>query len=298
MSAASDIDDVALVDDGAGILPFACHGGEGIVAVEVGKEAGIVLQLFHACHGGIHQVGVKAGFEHAYALFGTHNLVFVLLQFLGDVAFSAHQCLFAYPFFRNGIAIGVAYLDIVSENIVEAYFQTCNAGTFDFALLDVQQIVLSGALDFAVVIKFRAHSCGYHPTFCHHHRRIGQEFAFDALAEFGTVVQFFSDAADAFLRRCTACILQHHYGFESHAQLFHLTGIDACGGHFRDHALHVAHLAQFHFAELAEFRMAEEMFYAVEAVVDVVYTAQWEENPSLQLPCSHGCAGLVENLIE
>ena len=140
----------------------------------------------------------------------------------------------------------------------------------------MQQIVLAGTLDFAVVIKFRAHSCGYHPTFCHHHRRIGQEFAFDALAEFGTVVQFFSDAADAFLRRCTACILQHHYGFESRAQLFHLTGIDACGGHFRDHALHVAHLAQFHFAEFAEFRMAEEMFYAVEAGVDVTDAAQGE----------------------
>ena len=140
----------------------------------------------------------------------------------------------------------------------------------------MQQIVLAGTLDFAVVIKFRAHSCGYHPTFCHHHRRIGQEFAFDALAEFSAIVELLADALDTLLRRIAARILQHHHGFESHAQLFHLTGIDACSGHFRDHALHVAHFAQFHFAELAEFRMAEEMFYAIEAGVDVTDAAQGE----------------------
>ena len=54
---------------------------------------------------------------------GGKNLLFIFLKFLSNIPFCIDKSLFADPFLRDFVLVGVADLDVITEDIVVTYFQ-------------------------------------------------------------------------------------------------------------------------------------------------------------------------------
>ena len=248
----------------------------------------IALQRRDMFGRGRHQFAVKSGFEHQNFVFCPEDFLLIFLQLLRDVAFRIDERLFAYPFRRHKLLISIAHFHVVAEHVVETDFQTLNAGTCDFAFLDLEQIVLSRGLNVAQFVELCIHSVGDNLTLVHRERWVGTQFAFDALPQRCAGVQSFADVANALLRSLLARIFEHHHRFQSTAQLLHLSWIDASRRHFRNDAFQVAHLPQFHFAEFSKFRFAEEMLHTVQSLFNFLHRAKREKHLPSHQSRAHG----------
>ena len=112
-----------VVDNGAVVAVFERYAGEGAEHVEPGHERGIELQRRYVLRHRSYKFGVQPGLDCLYLFLRAENLLLVVFQLGGDVAFGVHEGLLAYPRRRHLVLVGVRYLDIVPENIVVAYFQ-------------------------------------------------------------------------------------------------------------------------------------------------------------------------------
>lgn len=232
-----------------------------VQAVEGGQGGGVALQQGDKLPRGGHEGGVEAVFELQDAVFGAEYFLLILLQFLRDVAFGLRQCLLAYPPGGHVVLVGVAHLYVVAEHVVEAYFQARYARGFALALLYLQQIVLARGGDGAQFVELLVHPVGYHARAAGHGGRVGAERAYDAVAQFGTLVEPLPQFAHVALVGVAAGLAQRGHAVERHAQLLHLARPHAAHRHLRDDALQVAHAGQQLFAGGAEVRVAEEVFH-------------------------------------
>ena len=106
-------------------------------AVELGNQAGIHLNGRGKLCKSYYQFVEKTRFHRKNAVFGTHNLLFVFLQFLSYIAFCLCQCLLANPLSRNKVFVGVSYFQIIAEHIIISYLQALDARSLYLALLNV-----------------------------------------------------------------------------------------------------------------------------------------------------------------
>ena len=100
-----------------------------------------------------------------YLVFGAENLFFQFLQLRRDVSFGIDERLLAYPRFGNALLVGVPYLDVVTEHVVEAYLEARNAGFVYLALLYFEQYVLAGMGYAAQFVELGIHSVSYDAAF-------------------------------------------------------------------------------------------------------------------------------------
>ena len=183
--------------------------------------------------------------------------------------------------------IVIAHLDVIAEHVVKSDFQARNARSVAFALLYFQKIVLAGGRNVAQLVQFLAHAGSDHAALRHEYGRVGGEGLADALAQLWQRVEPLADFLDRGVVGMRAGIFQQRRAFERTPQLLQLARIDAPRGHFRHDALHIAHLRQFHFAEVAKLRLAEEMLHAVLPLHDVAHRPQGKEHPAMQQPGAH-----------
>ena len=144
MASLADFQHIVVGNDGAYIVVLARRCGKGEQAVQPCYLVRIDLNGRNELAQRLYQLCIELCFQYQYLVLRTENLLLVLLQFLGNVAFGIGKGLLAYPLCRHLVLMRVAHLDVVAENIVVAYLQTGNLCQFALALLYLQQIILAG----------------------------------------------------------------------------------------------------------------------------------------------------------
>ena len=143
----------------------------------MGNQVGVGLYLLDILLGIHNEVVEEFCLQREYLLLGTEYLLLVFLQFLGDVSLGLSKSLLAYPLLRHLFLIGVSHLKVISEDIVISYFQTCYTSLFHFALLYLQEIVLTVIGNAAELVEFLVYTIINHPTLVDKLWSVGMEFA-------------------------------------------------------------------------------------------------------------------------
>ena len=139
----TDVERGAVVNHRAYVAVERRGIGKGEQAVEPCYLVGIDLygrDIFVECKD---EVVVEAVLESRYLVLGTKDLLFILLQFLRDVALGIDERLLAYPGLGHLVLVCVAYLDVVTEDVVESNLEAGYLGSFALALLHLQEVVLA-----------------------------------------------------------------------------------------------------------------------------------------------------------
>ncbi len=168
---------------GAHIAVLVGSLGERQQAVETCRHRGVDLYVGNI---GLH-VGNKLAeetcLERQDLLVGTHDLLLILLQLLGDVTLSLGERLLAHPLWRHLVLIGVAHLKIISKHVVVAHLERGNARALRLALLDLQQVVASVARDLPQLVKLGREAVGNDAALGHELWRVGLQLLLYALSE-------------------------------------------------------------------------------------------------------------------
>ena len=183
MAAFFYLEDTAVINHRHTILVNACCSGKREQTVDFGEQRSVKLDCRHKLRHGKNQIIVDFLLQSQNFLFGTHNLLLILLQLLGYVAFGVDKRLFANPVLRYLVAVGVAYLNVVPENVVEAHFQRRDAGFKALALLQFQKIVASFICNVAQLVKLGIHTAFYGVAFGHLHRRVNVYLVLNLVAD-------------------------------------------------------------------------------------------------------------------
>ena len=171
----------------------------------------LLYELLHVCY----EFGIELSLKSQYLIFRTQYLVFVFLQFLSDVALSLCQGLLANPVRRHVVLIGVAHLEVVAEDVVVAYLQRCNAGVVYFALLNLQQVVLTRESYLPEFVKLWIHTTVDYVALADHCRWVGHEPCVYMLTQFVEGIKFLPYPFQ-------------HFGIRLHA--YHLDRLYGCQG--------------------------------------------------------------------
>ena len=241
----TDINDKAIVHVRADVAVVGRNGGKRQEAIQLRQHLGIQLHLRHPFAEREHQLLIQAVLDDLYPLLGGGDLLLVLLQLVGDVALCAHQRLLANPLGRHLLLVGVAYLQIIAEDVVEAYLQALYARALDLALLNLYQVVLAIGLDSTQFVQLGVHAAGddVRSSLCN--RRIGHDLALDAAAHFRARVEFLRQYAQVgIVPRLLADLLDGLHRTQRTAQLHHLARTDSAGRDLANDSLQVAHLLQ------------------------------------------------------
>ena len=143
MASGLDVEGFLLSDHRPAVLVRDCQGGESGQDVEPGNDPAVRLDCGDVLLDCGHKVGIDPGLNGVDAVLGTQDLLFVFLEFFGNVAFSVDQRLLADPFWRNEVLEGVADFDVVAEHVVVADPERGDSRAFGLALLELQEIVLA-----------------------------------------------------------------------------------------------------------------------------------------------------------
>ena len=167
MASLADIQYIIVADHRTDILVGSCNLGKRQQAVQLRQLVGIHLNGRDELTQSLHQAVVELLFQHQDLIFCSQNLLLILFQFLGDVSFGIHQCLFANPCRWHFILVRVPHLYIIAKHIVIAHLQRWYASQFAFSLLNLQEIILSRVGYLTQFIELRVESCLYHASLVH-----------------------------------------------------------------------------------------------------------------------------------
>ena len=156
----TDIDDEAIIDDGAGVALCDRYLGERTEAVQLGDDAGILLQWADEAREAYKKLAIKTSFEAGDTLFGAEDLLLVLLELGEDVALGIGERLLACPVFGHLIIVGGAHLDVVAEDIIIGDLERGDARTLALAALELQEVFLAVGGEATELVQLAIHSWG------------------------------------------------------------------------------------------------------------------------------------------
>ena len=214
-----------------------CKAGKHI---QTGKDTAVLLD-----HGDIglyltHQLRIYLSFKGIYPFLGTKDLLLIFLQFFGYIALGIDQSLLPYPFLRHSILISVAHLEIVSENIVEAYLERRYACAVNLPLLHFKQILLAVAGNLSELVKLFIHTFGNHVSLS----KLGSSIRMHCLSEIFKKSGTVAHASDKFIQRPDSFPpAKLHYRIrlaQTSFELHHLTRHDLAGSSTRDYSFQIS----------------------------------------------------------
>ena len=215
-----------------------------------------------------YQIVEEFGLKTEYLIFCTQNLLFVLLQFLGNITLCLSQGLLANPLLRHHFLIGVTHLKIVAEHIVIAYLQTLNTSLSSLAFLNLQQIVLTTIGNVSEFVEFCIDTVSYHPTLGHQLWRIILDFLLDSVSQTLTEIQLFPYPVQGFVLGIETSRFDGLDGLQSSLQLYHLSWRHTPHSSLRDDTFQVTNTMQLVIDTLPELWLTIVVFHDVETRVD------------------------------
>ena len=189
----------------------------------MGHHVSINLDLGNELLKSQYQVVEELLFEGENLVLSTQNLLLILLQLLRDITFCLGQRLLANPLLGHLFLIGVAHLQIVAKHIVIAYLQRGDACLLGFALLNLEQIVLTRIGNMAQLVEFCIHPIANHSTLGYQLRRIVLYLALYPVANRLAEVQLLPYPFQRFIVGIETSCLDGLQGLQGHLQLYHLT---------------------------------------------------------------------------
>ena len=298
MSSSTDVYHVAVIDDGTHVAVLAGTLSEGEQAIELGEERGVILYGRDEGCEGRDELFEELGFEAEDAFLRTHNLVFVLLEFLGDVTLGLGQRLLANPVLRHLIAVRITHLEVVAKHVVVADLQALDARRLYLSLLHLQQVALALIGYLAQLVEFCIHAIHDDTAVGHLHRAVGPHFAGDAVAYLSTEVELLAYLLQRIVLGILAHLLDGFNGLQSDAQLHDVARTDTPRTHLRYDALEVAHRLQLLQNSIAHVGHLEEALHDVLTLAYLHRVFQGEEHPAVQHACSHRRDCLVDDVEE
>ena len=265
-------------------------------AVQPGNLGSIDLDRrnkFGQCHD---QFIIKPCFQNQNFVFCSEDLFFIFFQLLSDIAFCIYQSLLAYPFSRNLVFMRIADFNVIAEYIIICNFQAGNTSLFNFALLNLQQIIFTRIGNSSQFVKFFVDSVRNDSSFIDQQGRIILYLTGYLVTDGYTEVQLFSDSSQAFVFGIQAGILDRFDSLKGNFQLYDFAWRDSSYCRFGNNTFQVADQMKFLFNKILEIRLPEEIFHHVQPLIDGLHIFQREYDPAFQQSCSHGTDGMVDDI--
>ena len=120
MTALLDVDHLAVVHLRTAVTVADCQVCEAAENVNARKYAAVLLDHGHIRLDLGYEGRIYLNLKGIDTLFGAEDLLFVFLQLLCDVSFRIDKGLLSDPLLRYAFLVGVAHLEIISEDIVES----------------------------------------------------------------------------------------------------------------------------------------------------------------------------------
>ena len=295
VSSLPDIEHRGGIDNGPHIMVLLSRLGKGEQTVEPGHEVGVDLYLGDKLLYGGHQVGKEPCFQSEDAVFGSENLLLILLQFLGDIAFGLCEGLLAHPVGGHLVLVRVPHFEIIAEHIVVANLQAGDTRLFDFPLLDLEQVVLAAVGYLAQLVELIVHPTLDHVALAHHLRRVFVHLASDAVAHTLAERELLPYPFQHRIVGRGTGLLHGNDGHEGILQLHHLAGCHPSHRHLRGDALQVSDAVELLVETGAEIGMTEEMVHHIETLADGFLLFEGEDEPAAQQASAHGRDGMVDD---
>ena len=131
-----------VVDDGAYVAALEADDGEGEEAVEACYEEGVALYLGDDGLEVLYEAHVYALLYLEYACLGCEDFCLVLFQLGCDVPLGLCEGLLACPLLWDDVAVCVPHFEVVSEDVVVAYFERLYPCALCLTLLQLHEVVL------------------------------------------------------------------------------------------------------------------------------------------------------------
>ena len=123
MAALPDVDDLAVVHLRTAVVVRHGQVCESAEHIEPCEDAAVLLDHGYARLDPRHEFRIYLHLKGIDALLRSEDLLLILLKLLSDISFRIDQGLLSDPFRRYAFLVCVAYFEIVSEDVVEAYLQ-------------------------------------------------------------------------------------------------------------------------------------------------------------------------------
>ena len=295
VAALHDVDVERFVEHGAVVVILGSHPGERRQAVELRNEIAVVLDSRYVLGDRGHQLGKEAPLDDEDFLLGPEDFLLIFLEFLRDITLGIDQRLLAYPLGRHLVAMGVAHLDIVAEDVVISDFETRNARALALGALHLHQVVLARIGNLPQLVELGVDTGVDDIATPHLHRRVGIDFAVDALADERAWVELVAKDPEHVACRLRAHLLHGLYGLQGAFELHQFARRDAVHSHLADEALHIADEFQLLLEQVARRHVTEKILHHIEPAVDGFHILQGKERPPVHHPRPHGADGAVEH---
>ena len=215
MPSLTDVDDQTVVDVRTDVTVLGGHGGKREQTVQLGEDVRIELHLRYPFAEGEHQLLIESVLDDLDTLLGRTDLLLVGLEFIRYIALGVDQRLLADPVGGHLFLVRVAHLEVVTEDVVKSYLETCDTGSFDLALLDLQQVVFPVRLDRTQFVEFGVYTTCDDVGSALYSGRVGDYLPFDTHAHLRARVELFTQKSKVRILPCVLADLLHRFdGFE------------------------------------------------------------------------------------
>ena len=298
MPSLADFDTRTVVERRTDVVALPSDTGERLQAVDTRHDSGIPLQSSQGMRNEPDQFGVNPLLDQQHLLLGTENFFFVLFQLFGDISLGIGQRLLADPRLGNLVLVRVADFDIITEDIVVAYFQR-NSRRLALPLLNTVQKILAMQSDAAQIVQFGVHAVGDNAAPLNLIvLRVGVNLAGDTLPNLRQQIDLSGQ------RVKTLVVGRFQQGFEEfdrRKRIFKL--YDFAGGYpsrryARSDALQVADLRNLLGDAFGQIGLVVKPLHDIQTFVDAINLLDRQGDPPLEQTPAHRREGAIDHVCE
>ena len=296
MASLTNVQHIIIFDNRTDIIIFTGYIGKRQQTIDAGNLIGIDLNgrnKFAQC---LYQFRIKPCFKYQNLILRSEDFLFIFFQFLGDIAFCIHKCLFADPFLRHLVFVYITYFYIVAEHTVISNLQTRYSRLFAFTLLYLQKKILTRIGYLTQFIQFGIYPVLDNPTFIYQQRRIVIHLFIYPVADGNTKIQLLSYPVQAGIIRLHASRFYRLDRLQGNLQLHYLARRYTPHRHLGNDAFKIAYQMQLFFDQFLKFRLAEKVFHYVQTVINRLLVFQRKHHPTFQHTGTHRTDGFINNI--
>ena len=294
--APDDLEFGSLGQDGAGVSVVFGQRSKAEQEVESCYGAGRGLEYRQEGVEGGDQVGEGLPFHHIEPLLGVEDALLEFLELGCDVALSLGQGLLADPLLGDLVLVGVPYLEVVAEDVVEGDLEGGDAGGLHFALANVLELGFAIVAEVAELIEFRDHPRCDGGALSEHARRVFREFVAQPFQRCIGRVEAPGPTADDRVVGAVHDEAQGFHGGQGPPQAVQFGRRDAHRSRLGQHALQVADPPQFRDEVRPHLGLLQEGGHGFMPFHDALRIAQRLGDPPAQHPRAHRRCGPVQDV--
>ena len=298
MPSLADFDTRTVVERRTDVVALPSDTGERLQAVDTRHDGGIPLQSSQGMRNEPDQLGVNPLFDQQHLLLGTENFFFILFQLFGDIPLGVGQRLLADPRLGNLVLVRVADFDIITEDIVVAYFQR-NSRRLALPLLNTVQEILAMQSDAAQIVQFGVHAVGDNAAPLNLIvLRVGVNLAGNTLPNLRQQIDLFGQ------RVKTLVVGRFQQGFEEFDRrkrifkLYDFAGSYPSRRYARSDALQVADLRNLLGDAFGQIGLVVKPLHDIQPFVDAINLLDRQGDPPLEQTPAHRREGAIDHVCE